>query len=207
MAIFRNLLPNQVFCQKLTKLLTVSASGNPPLFLQFSTAEPRLTCFNIFPNHCLRLKWMGLTRYFLPDGPGHVMPPRPFVPLLVTDVRHHTKKTLSCQELPGIARSCQELPGAARICQELPGIARRCQELPELPRICQELPGVARICQDLPASAMTCQELPGFAKSCQELPGIARSCQELPESATARSCQELPGADRSCLPNFPLFSC
>ena len=40
--------------------------------------------------------WMvGLTRYFLPDGPGHVTPPRPTSPLLVTDARHHTKKTLS----------------------------------------------------------------------------------------------------------------
>ena len=44
--------------------------------------------------------------------------------------------------------SCQELPGFAKSCQELPGIVRSCQELPEsaTARSCQELPGAGRSC-------------------------------------------------------------
>ena len=41
MSIFLILLPNQVFCQKLTKLLTISASGNPLQFFQFSTGQQK----------------------------------------------------------------------------------------------------------------------------------------------------------------------
>ena len=44
---------------------------------------------------------VGLTRYFLPDGPGHVTTPRPRPPaLLVTGVRHHIKTMLSRPRLP-----------------------------------------------------------------------------------------------------------